>query len=131
MARRLLRSPCYLVKENPVYRDRDLPAARFIRRGLGVVCLAIGVIGLLLPVLPGIPLLIVGALLLRRPGRIDNRMDHRTTSLGRTDISHGRHAAPRLSMSEQLQLGFWIVCRSITTRLDARARRAHRATGAD
>lgn len=89
------------------------PAAR---PTLAVVCLGLGAIGLVLPLIPGIPLLIVGALLLRRRGRAT------TTPV---PIRTG------LSGAERLQLQFWLLARRITTTAEsirlARRERARRA----
>ena len=111
-------------------RTRTLRPGRLIG---GLICLWLGVIGLVMPLLPGIPLLIVGALLLR--GHRAERHDHR----GQTD--YGADGAPAarygdapvpssrrgLSALERLELRFWLAARRVTTsaeslRLARRAR---------
>jgi uncharacterized membrane protein YbaN (DUF454 family) len=47
--------------DEPMYRDCDPQTASWLRRCVGLFCLGLGFVGLLLPLLPGIPLLIVGA----------------------------------------------------------------------
>ncbi len=92
--------------------SNDRPArpaiGRPARYGAGLLCLCLGVVGLVLPLLPGIPLLIVGALLLRRPRRQagDPPAPMRTGAKG-------------LSGFEQLQLRFWMLARHITTRAES------------
>lgn len=71
----------------------------FVRPTLALACLGLGTIGLVLPLIPGIPLLIVGALLLRRDRR-------RAAALPHTGA---------LSGAERLQLQFWLLARHITT----------------
>ena len=62
---------------------QPLPAAA-LRTRAGLTCLGVGAIGLLLPVIPGIPFLIVGALLLRRskPSQVPP-----TSALSRADLT--------------------------------------------
>lgn len=83
---------------------------------LAVACLGLGVVGLVLPLIPGIPLLIIGALLLRRRGR------HTTTPVP---------IRTQLSGAERLQLQFWLFARRVTTTAEsirlARRERARRA----
>ena len=100
-------------------RDNRVATTTFIRRGIGGICLGIGLIGLLLPLIPGIPFLIVGGLLLR-PRRL--RRDEPRERRGKTGKRVGQ-----LDVAQQLQLAFWKLCRSITTRLDARTRTIARA----
>jgi|APFre7841882724_1041349.scaffolds.fasta_scaffold138152_2 hypothetical protein len=78
--------------------DRPL-LARLLWRAIGVVCVCLGVIGLVMPLLPGIPLLIVGILLLRRRGRPGAE---RTTD------------ATGLSAFEKIQVQCWLAARRIT-----------------
>ena len=99
----------------------------------GLICLWLGVIGLVMPLLPGIPLLIVGALLLRRP------RGHRAQRHDRRGHAHYSAAATRygdapvptsrggLSALEKLELQFWLAARRVTAsaeslRLARRAR---------
>jgi len=64
------------------------------------MCLFLGVIGLALPLIPGIPFLIVGVLLLRR----------------RSPVARATSMAKRgLSGFEQLELQFWLLARRATT----------------
>ena len=79
-------------------RPRSAPSCR---QTLGGVCLALGLIGLVLPLLPGIPLLIIGALLLRH------------TERATTAPAMNRNRA-RLSGLEKLELRFWLFARRIT-----------------
>jgi len=78
--------------------DRPL-FSRLLRRASGVVCVCLGVIGLVMPLLPGIPLLIIGMLLLRRRGR------HTAERIS---------SATGLSRLEKIQLQFWLAARRIT-----------------
>jgi len=94
---------------------RPLPADA-LRTGVAVTLLGVGAIGLLLPVIPGIPFLIVGALLLRRrePARLPP-----TSALSRTDL------APM----ERAQVGLLLGARRLTMGAESirRALRAHRS----
>jgi hypothetical protein len=45
------------------------PIVMLIRRGIGIICLIIGVLGLLLPILPGWPFLVPAIVLLGRRDR--------------------------------------------------------------
>lgn len=91
--------------------NRPAPASmgRPARYVAGMACLGLGVVGLVLPLLPGIPLLIVGGLLMRRPRRPD----------GDAPAPTGSRANGRLSALEQLQLRFWLLARRITTRAES------------
>lgn len=86
--------------------DRTIPrvAGRPARYAAAVICLLLGAVGLVLPLLPGIPLLIVGALLLRRPRR----------HAGAEPAPTGSRATG-LSALEQLELQFWLLARRATT----------------
>jgi hypothetical protein len=82
-------------------RIRKQHTALWMRRGIAALCLLVGAVGLLLPLVPGIPLLIVGMLLLRRR----------------------QSAPPRgsgLSLPDRMQLAFWQLCRSLTQTLQRR-----------
>ncbi len=98
----------------------DHPTAASIGRparyAAGVTCLCLGVVGLALPLIPGIPLLIVGGLLMRRSRRQAADPPAPTKS----------RATGGLSAAEQLQLRFWLLARRITTQAESRrlARRA-------
>ena len=83
-----------------MYDDPRPSLAPLLRTGAALMCLFLGVIGLALPLIPGIPFLIVGALLLRR-----RRPVARATPVAR----HG------LSGFEQLELQFWLLARRVTT----------------
>jgi hypothetical protein len=52
------------VRSRMLCRAADIPRNRMIKTITGYLCLALGVVGLALPLLPGIPLLIVGVALL-------------------------------------------------------------------
>ena len=78
--------------------DRPL-LARLLRRAIGVVCVCLGIIGLVMPLLPGIPLLIIGMLLLRRSRRAASAWPTNATGL---------------SALEKIQLQFWLAARRIT-----------------
>ena len=52
-----------------MYDDPRPSLAPLLRTGAALLCLFLGVIGLVLPLIPGIPFLIVGVLLLRRGRR--------------------------------------------------------------
>lgn len=100
-----------------MYTDSRPSLAPLFRPIAAILCLCLGVIGLVLPLIPGIPLLIVGALLLRRRG-------YRAPcgTVGRTG----------LTTMEQLELQFWLLARRITSgaervRLARRARARQRA----
>ena len=90
--------------------DRTTPRTlrRPARYAAAVVCLCLGVVGLVLPLLPGIPLLIVGALLMRRPRRQRGNPP-----------APVRTRATGLSALEQVQLRFWLLARHITTRAES------------
>jgi hypothetical protein len=83
--------------------------SRPARFAAGVTCLCLGVVGLALPLIPGIPLLIVGGLLLRNPRRRSGDPTARTAP----------RARGRLSALEQLQLRVWLLARRITTRAES------------
>jgi hypothetical protein len=114
-----------------MYRDERVGTAHCFRRGVGLLCLGLGFVGLLLPLVPGIPFLIIGGLLLRR------RASTRHYARGDVAVTHamprdpvlrrGRKSVRELSGLEQMQLGFWMFCRAITTRLDRRSRSPLRA----
>lgn len=113
--------------ENRRYTRGAIPTHSF-RRTVGVFCLGLGSVGLLLPFVPGIPLLIIGGLLLRRRESSRN-YDHGNayayaTPTLRTDPAplRGRQRVRPLSGAERLELAFWRFCLAITTRLDARSR---------
>ncbi len=97
-----------------MYTDSRPSLAPLLRTSAAVLCLCLGVIGLVLPLIPGIPLLIVGALLLRRRG-----YRARGPLVGRSG----------LSTLEQFQLQFWLLARRITTSAESirqsRRARAH------
>jgi hypothetical protein len=109
-----------------MYRDARVGTSHCLRRRIGVFCLAVGFVGLLLPLIPGIPLLIIGGLLLR-PRHSRQRYERHAgyvTDTFRDDATRrGGRPRRRLSAGERLQLGFLMFCRAITTRLDRRARR--------
>ena len=92
------------------------PAADALRTGAALTCLGVGAVGLVLPVIPGIPLLIVGALLLRRRERPRLPL---TSALSRAD----------LTPPERLQVGLLLFARRVTMAAEsARLRlQAHRA----
>ena len=77
------------------------PPAHALRTGVGLTFLGAGAVGLLLPIVPGIPFLIVGALLLRRrePARLPL-----TSALRRVD----------LTPMERAQVGLLLVARRLT-----------------
>ncbi len=94
-----------------MYTDSRPSLAPLLRTMAAILCLCLGVIGLVLPLIPGIPLLIVGALLLRRRGY-------------RAPPAIGRSG---LTTFERFELQFWLLARRITTsaesiRLSRRAR---------
>jgi hypothetical protein len=103
-----------------MYSDNRSMLTATARPMLAIGCLGLGAIGLVLPLIPGIPLLIVGALLLRR------RSDGATAPA--PIRSH-------LSGAERLQLQFWLLARRITTTAEsiriARRERARRARQRD
>jgi hypothetical protein len=53
-----------------VVRATWLRAWRLLRPGLGWLCLAVGMLGMILPVLPGIPILLLGVALVGRRNRL-------------------------------------------------------------
>jgi len=89
------------------------PSAGALRTGVGVTLLGVGAVGLLLPIVPGIPFLIVGALLLRRrePTRVPL-----TSALSRAD----------LTAVERAQVALLLAARRVTMTAES-ARRALRA----
>ncbi len=93
-------------------RNHKQRSAHWIRVCVAIVCLAVGLAGLVLPILPGVPLLIVGVLLLRR----------RTASTPRRRRSG-------LSTAQRAQLAFWRMCqwlmRCVGSREPARHRGLH------
>jgi hypothetical protein len=103
-----------------MYPDNRSMLAPAARPTLAVACLGLGVVGLVLPLIPGIPFLIVGALLLRRRGR------------GTTSPAPIRS---HLSGAERLQLQFWLLARRVTTSAEsirlARLERARRVRQRD
>lgn len=105
-----------------MYRDARVGTAHSLRRVVGVFCLGLGSVGLLLPLVPGIPFLIVGGLLLRSRRRDDGE-DARVADALPVDAPLHTARAVRLTAIERTQLGFWMACRAITTRLDRRSQR--------
>jgi hypothetical protein len=104
-----------------MYRNARAGTAHSLRRGVGVFCLGLGSVGLLLPLVPGIPFLIAGGLLLRPRRRHDTR-DIRGADAVRDGARPDRLApVDRLSAAERVQLGFWKACRAVTTQLDRRS----------
>jgi hypothetical protein len=82
-----------------MYHDPRPSLAPPLRTGAALLCLFLGLIGLVLPLIPGIPFLIVGVLLLRR----------------RRPVAPAAHVARRgLSGFEQLELQFWLLARRAT-----------------
>lgn len=53
-----------------VVRAGWLQAWRLLRPGIGWLCLAVGLLGMILPVLPGIPILLLGVALVGRRNRL-------------------------------------------------------------
>ena len=105
-----------------MYHDARTGTAYGLRRAAGVFCLGLGSVGLLLPLVPGIPFLIVGGLLMR--SRRHDREDTRGADAFPADPRrHSPNSVDRLSATERLQLGFWRACRAVTTRLDRRSQR--------
>lgn len=97
-----------------MYDDPRPSLAPLLRTGAALMCLFLGLIGLVLPLIPGIPFLIVGVLLLRR----------------RRPIARAAPVARRgLSGIEQLELQLWLLARRVTTAAEslrlARRRRIH------
>jgi len=96
-----------------MHTDHRPSLAPLFRTTAAVLCLCLGVVGLVLPLLPGIPFLIVGALLLRRRG-----FRPQVTPVARSGLSG----------LERLELQFWLMARRITTAAEdirlARLRRA-------
>lgn len=108
-------------------RYTDSVAAHSTRRDVGIVCLGLGFVGLWLPLVPGIPLLIVGSLLLRNRGTAQRHFESYSAARDfDVDAVVGRRQRRfrELSGMELLQLRFWTVCRAITTRLDPHPRSA-------
>jgi hypothetical protein len=97
-----------------MYSDNRSPCLPLIKPVLAVGCLALGVVGLVLPLIPGIPLLIVGALLLRRRG-----------GRGPATNATTRHG---LSAAEWWQLQFWLLARRITTAAESMRLARHART---
>ena len=100
-----------------MYHDPRPSLVPLVRTGAAILCLFLGVIGLVLPLIPGIPLLIIGGLLLRRR-RGTTRRAASTAPIVRTGLSG----------FEQLELQFWLLARRVTTAAEsirlARRRRA-------
>jgi len=99
-----------------MYHDPRPSFAPPVRTGAAILCLFLGVIGLVLPLIPGIPFLIVGVLLLRR-----GRRATRSAPVARS-MPVARHG---LSGFEQLELQFWLMARRVTTAAES-IRLAHR-----
>jgi len=100
-----------------MYDDPRPSIAPLLRTGAALLCLLFGLIGLVLPLIPGIPFLIVGLLLLRRGGRRSTRFAPAARSA--PVIRRG------LSGFEQLELQFWLLARRVTTAAES-IRLAHR-----
>ena len=96
-----------------MYSDNRSLLAPLFRPTLAVACLCLGAVGLVLPLIPGIPLLIIGALLLRRRGR-------------RAQFPVPRRDA--LSGAERLQLQFLLLARRATTTAGRRRSSSWRTT---
>ena len=99
-----------------MYDDPRPSLAPLLRTGAAVLCLLLGLVGLVLPLIPGIPFLIVGVLLLRR-GRRGTRFAPAPRS--------APVARRGLSGFEQLELQFWLLARRVTTAAES-IRLAHR-----
>lgn len=85
--------------ERFMYDDPRPSLAPLLRTGAALLCLFFGLIGLVLPLIPGIPFLIVGVLLLRR----------------RRPVERAAPVARRgLSGFEQMELQFWLLARRAT-----------------
>ncbi len=94
-----------------MYHDPRPSLAPPLRMGAALLCLFLGLIGLVLPLIPGIPLLIVGVLLLRR----------------RRPIAPAAPVARRgLSGFEQLELQFWLLARRATMAAESLRLARHR-----
>jgi hypothetical protein len=89
-----------------MYDDPRPSFAPLLRTGAALLCLLLGVIGLVLPLIPGIPFLIVGVLLLRR-----GRRHPRFAPVARFSPV----VRQSLSGFEQLELQFWLLARRVTT----------------
>ena len=96
-----------------MYHDPRPSFAPPVRTGAAILCLFLGVIGLVLPLIPGIPLLIIGGLLLRR--RHGATRPDATAPIARTGLSG----------LQQFELQFWLLARRITTAAES-IRLAHR-----
>ncbi|GAB5501220.1 MAG: hypothetical protein PsegKO_35310 [Pseudohongiellaceae bacterium] len=74
------------------------------------ICLLFGVIGLVLPIIPGIVFLAIGAMLL---GKVSSRFAH--FPLRRWPRSGDRYlqASAALSLTDRLRLGGWVIARGL------------------
>jgi hypothetical protein len=94
--------------------DPRFPRAGAARTTAALACLGVGAIGLLLPIIPGIPFLIVGAWLLRRRESAPLPL---TSALSRAD----------LTPLERLKIGCLLFARRLTMAAESlRTRRRQR-----
>ena len=74
------------------------------------LCLLLGVIGLILPVIPGIVFLALGGVLL---GKASTRLARRLKWPGSGNSEHYFRASKSLHLTDKLRLGGWLLARSI------------------
>lgn len=74
------------------------------------LCLLLGVVGLVLPIIPGIVFLALGGVLL---GKASKRLAGRFKWPGSGNSEHYLKASKSLHLADKLRLGGWLVARGI------------------
>lgn len=91
----------------------DQPSHWLLRALYGIgagICLLLGVIGLVLPIIPGIVFLAIGAMLL---GKVSSRFAHFPIPRRPRPGNRYLQASASLSRIDRLRLGGWVVARGM------------------
>ncbi|MGI9326116.1 MAG: DUF454 family protein [Pseudomonadales bacterium] len=89
----------------------------------GCVCTFFGLIGLVLPIVPGILFLILAALCFQRASRSD--WGSRSRAAGSLGDRFELAAAPALRAAQRIQLQFWLLARRLLGRSGGRHTSRH------
>ncbi len=92
-----------------------------------VFCVVVGLIGLILPIIPGFIFLFIAAILL---ARISSRFESFLTSNSKTRAwMQAADAINTLSVSQRIRLGFWLSARAITNSVEMVVQQFKKAMG--
>ncbi|MEM1230672.1 MAG: DUF454 family protein [Pseudomonadota bacterium] len=84
---------------------------------LGIVFTLIGLMGVIVPIFPGVIFMVAAAFCFLQAGRTRHRPKARrgrvARTVGRLEDRIDRAAAPALAGADRVQLGFWLLCRKL------------------